>query len=59
MELKVNGTEVDLTGKQVAGSSSIGISYLGDVTLGATNTITIKALADMPTIDYLRFVPKA
>ena len=59
MELKVNGVAVDLTGKQVAASSSIGINYLGDVTLAATNTITIKALADMPTIDYLRLVPKA
>ena len=59
MELKVNGTEVDLTGKQVAGSSSIGISYLGDVALAATNTVTIKALGSMPTIDYLRFIPKA
>jgi len=59
MELKVNGTEVDLTDRQVPGSSSIGVVYLGDVTLAATNTITIKALADMPTIDYLRVVPKA
>lgn len=59
MELKVNGVAVDLTGKQVAASSSIGINYLGDVTLAATNTITIKALAEMPTIDYLRLVPKA
>ena len=59
MELKVNGVAVDLTDKQVAGSSSIGLNYLGDVTLGATNTITIKALGSMPTIDYLRFVPKA
>ena len=37
----------------------IGISYLGDVTLAATNTVTIKALGSMPTIDYLRFIPKA
>ena len=59
MELKVNGVAVDLTGKQVSASSSIGIIYLGDVTLAATNTITIKALAEMPTIDYLRLVPKA
>ena len=56
MELKVNGTKLDLTGT-VSGNSFTDY-LLGEVTLAAgPGTIEIKCLTTVPTINMFRFIP--
>lgn len=56
MELKVNGTKLDLTGT-VSGNSFTDY-LLGEVTLTAgPGTIEIKCLTTVPTINMFRFIP--
>ena len=58
MEVKVNGTAVNATGS-VSGNSFTD-HLLGEVNLTAgENTITIKCLTTVPTMNMLRFIPKA
>ena len=58
MEVKVNGTAVAATGT-VSGNSFTDY-LLGEVNLNAgANTVTIKCLTAVPTINLLRFLPKA
>ena len=58
MEVKVNGTAVAATGT-VSGNSFTDY-LLGEVNLTAgANTITIKCLTAVPTMNMLRFIPKA
>ena len=56
MELKINGTKLDLTGT-VSGNSFTDY-LLGEVTLAAgPGTIEIKCLTTVPTINMFRFIP--
>ena len=58
MEIKVNGTAVAATGT-VSGNSFTDY-LLGEVNLTAgANTITIKCLTAVPTMNMLRFIPNA
>ena len=58
MEVKVNGTAVAASGT-VSGSSFTDY-LLGEVNLIAgENTVTIKCLTTVPTLNMLRFLPKA
>ena len=58
MELKVNGTKLDLTGEVAPGTFNTYL--LGDVTLTAgKNVITIKCITSVPGINLFNFVPKA
>ena len=58
MEVKVNGTALTLSGT-VSGNSFTDY-LLGDVNLAAgSNTITIKCLTTVPTMNMLRFIPNA
>ena len=58
MEVKVNGTAVAASGT-VSGNSFTDY-LLGDVNLVAgSNTITIKCLTTVPTMNMLRFIPAA
>ena len=58
MELKINGTVVPLTGTTAAGAWQDYV--IGEATLNAgENTMTIKNITSVPTIDYIRFIPKA
>ena len=58
MEVKVNGTAVAASGT-VSGSSFTDY-LLGEVNLTAgENTVTIKCLTTVPTLNMLRFLPKA
>ena len=58
MELKVNGTKLDLTGEVAPGTFDTYL--LGDVTLTAgKNVITIKCITSVPGINLFNFIPKA
>ena len=58
MEVKVNGTAVATSG--VVSGNSFTDYLLGEVDLTAgENTITIKCLTTVPTMNMLRFLPKA
>ena len=58
MEVKVNGTKLNLTGS-VSGNSFTDY-LLGEVTLAAgAGTIEIKCLTTVPTINMFRLIPKA
>ena len=58
MELKVNGTKLDLTGEVAPGTFNTYL--LGDVTLTAgKNVITIKCITSVPGINLFNFIPKA
>ena len=58
MELKVNGTKLDLTGEVTPGTFNTYL--LGDVTLTAgKNVITIKCITSVPGINLFNFIPKA
>ena len=58
MELKVNGTKLDLTGEVTPGTFNAYL--LGDVTLTAgKNVITIKCITSVPGINLFNFIPKA
>ena len=58
MEVKVNGNAVSATGT-VSGSSFTDY-LLGTVNLNAgANTVTIKCLTAVPTMNLLRFIPAA
>ena len=58
IELKVNGTKLDMTGTVAGGPFAI--YELGEVNLNAgANVMTIKCFTDAPTIDLFRFIPKA
>lgn len=57
MELKVNGTKLNLTGTV---SGSFADYLLGEVTINAgPGTIEIKCLTEVPTINVFKFIPKA
>ena len=58
MELKVNGTKVEMSG--TVAPSSFATYLLGDVTLAAgKNTIEIKCISAVPGINLFKFIPKA
>ncbi len=58
MELKVNGTKVEMSG--TVAPSSFSTYLLGDVTLAAgKNTIEIKCISAVPGINLFKFIPKA
>ena len=58
MELKVNGTKLDLIGEVAPGTFNTYL--LGDVTLTAgKNVITIKCITSVPGINLFNFIPKA
>ena len=58
MELKINGTVIPLTGTTAAGAWQDYV--IGEASLNAgENTMTIKNITSVPTIDYIRFIPKA
>ena len=59
MEVKVNGGDALVMSGSVT-SGAFNLYELGEATLAAgPNTITIKSLTDIPTIDLLRILPKA
>ena len=60
MTMKLNGADLDLTGKAVTSGYSMGDTDLGKVTLNAgANTLVIKHTGDgnMPNLDYFKFTP--
>lgn len=57
MELKINGTKLNLTG--TVSGSSFNNYYLGEVTLQSANTIEIKCLTKVPQMNLFRFIPLA
>ena len=58
MEIKVNGTAI--TGSGTISGNSFTDYLFGEVNLNAgANTITIKCLTTVPTMNMLRFIPKA
>lgn len=57
MELKINGTKINLTG--TVSGSSFNNYYLGEVTLQNANTIEIKCLTKVPQMNLFRFIPLA
>ena len=60
MSLKLNGVDVDLTGKTVTSGYSMGDTDLGIVDLKAgENTLVIKHTAEgtMPNFDFFKFTP--
>ena len=59
MEVKINGGDaLSMTGEVTSGAFKLYL--LGEVTLNAgPNTMTVKNLTDIPTIDLFRFIPVA
>ena len=57
MEIKINGQAVTISGS-VSGYTFT-TYVLGDVTLAANNTMEVKNVSGIPSIDFFKFQPKA
>ena len=57
MEIKINGQAVTISGS-VSGYTFT-TYVLGDVTLAANNTMEVKNVSGIPSIDFFKFQPNA